>query len=237
MATQNRNDAPEGRDQTQRQQAGAAMPAGETTGPSGRSQGVSRSDQERQRQVSREPWGQSAQRGTGLSRRSAQSRSALPAIMSAPPGLLAGAFMSNPFEFMRRLNSEMDRLFESNLGGSGELESSGTATTWMPRIEKVQRDNQLVIRAELPGLNKDDVTINVDEGLLEISGERHQEDENKDDESYWTERSYGSFYRAIPLPDGVDEDKISANFDNGILNVTVPVPPQHQHKAKRVQIK
>ncbi|MGH7635950.1 MAG: Hsp20/alpha crystallin family protein, partial [Gemmatimonadaceae bacterium] len=65
----------------------------------------------------------------------------------------------------------------------------------------------------------------------------HQDEENEGDGSYWTERSYGSFYRAIPLPDGVDEDAITADFDNGVLHVTVPVPQQQQNKAKRVQIR
>jgi HSP20 family protein len=159
----------------------------------------------------------------------------VPSIMAAPPGLLAGAFMSNPFEFMRRLNSEMDRLFESQLGGDVQ-ESAVGAATWMPRIESVQHDNQLVVRAELPGLTKDDVTINVDDGTLEISGERRQNEEEQSDGSWWSERSYGSFYRAIPLPDGVNEDQITAKFENGILNVTVPLPQQATRKAKKIDI-
>jgi len=106
----------------------------------------------------------------------------------------------------------------------------------MPRIERFQRNNQLVVRAELPGLTRDDVTINVDEGTLEISGERRQDEEDQSDRSWWTERSYGSFYRAIPLPDGVNEDQITAKFEDGILNVTVPLPQQATRKAKKVEI-
>lgn len=233
MATQNQNEASEGRDKTQREQTGTGSASG-TPGLSGRAQGVTRGDQERQRSVSREPWTQSSQRGTGLSRRS-RSPSMVPSIMAAPPGLLAGAFMSNPFEFMRRLNSEMDRLFESQFGGDVQESGVGTAT-WMPRIESVQHNNQLVVRAELPGLTKDDVTINVDDGTLEISGERRQDEEEQSDGSWWSERSYGSFYRAIPLPDGVNEDQITAKFENGILNVTVPLPQQATRKAKKIDI-
>lgn len=233
MATQNRNEASEGRDKTQREQTGTGSASG-TSGLSGKSQGVTRGDQERQRSVSREPWTQSSQRGMGLSPRSG-SRSMVPSIMAAPPGLLAGAFMSNPFEFMRRLNSEMDRLFESHLGGEAQETGVG-ATTWMPRIERFQHDNQLIVRAELPGLTKDDVTINVDDGTLEISGERRQDEEDQSDGTWWSERSYGSFYRAIPLPDGVNEDQITAKFENGILNVTVPLPQQATRKAKKVDI-
>jgi len=233
MATHNQDEASQGRDKTQREQTATGSSSG-TSELSGRAPGVTRSDQERQRSVSREPGTQSSQRGTALSPRS-RSGSMVPSIMAAPPGLLAGAFMSNPFEFMRRLNSEMDRLFESHLGG--EVQESGIgATTWMPRIERFQRNNQLVVRAELPGLTRDDVTINVDEGTLEISGERRQDEEDQSDRSWWSERSYGSFYRAIPLPDGVNEDQITAKFEDGILNVTVPLPQQATRKAKKVEI-
>ena len=112
---------------------------------------------------------------------------------------------------MRRFTEEMDRLFEdvgfgSNclerpFGGRGELNSFA----WSPQIETFQRDNQFVFRADLPGMNKDDLKVSVDDNCLAIRGERKKEWSSDDESSggYRSERSYGSFYRCVPLPKSV----------------------------------
>ncbi len=190
-------------------------------------------EQEQQVPVSRE----GTSRGSPLSR---QDPSLLPSLFAAPPSLLSGAFMSNPFGFMRRMTEEMNRIFESaGMGAPLAPFSSqqGGMGTWMPQVEVQQRNNELIVRADLPGLKRDDVTVEVDDGVLTLSGERRQEEQEEREGFYRSERSYGSFYRAIPLPEGVKEDDISASFGDGVLEVRVPVPEQQQRRGRRVEIR
>ena len=98
-----------------------------------------------------------------------------------------------------------------------------------------QNGNQITVCADLPGLTAKDIDIEVEDGILTISGERHQSSEDKKEGYYRSERSYGSFARSVALPDGVDENQIRAKFDNGVLEVTVPVPEQRQ-RGRRVEI-
>ena len=90
----------------------------------------------------------------------------------------------------------------------------------------------MIVRAELPGLNKDDVKVEVtDDGLI-IRGERKQEHEEKGEGFYRSERSYGQFYRLIPLPEDVNTDQVRADFSNGVLEITVPVPERQQRRRE-----
>lgn len=191
-------------------------------------------EQEQRVPVSRE----GTSRGSALSR---QDPTLLPSIFAAPPGLLSGAFISNPFGFMRRMTEEMNRIFESAGMGTtlAPFSSSqqGGVGTWMPQVEVQQRNNELIVRADLPGLKRDDVTVEVDDGVLTLSGERRQENQEERQGFYRSERSYGSFYRAIPLPEGVNEDDISASFGDGVLEVRVPVSEQPQRRGRRVEIR
>lgn len=100
--------------------------------------------------------------------------------------------------------------------------------TWSPAVEVIEKQNALVLRADLPGLKPDEVSVNVEDGMLTISGERKQEHKEERDGYMRSERSYGSFYRAFPLPDGTDDDKIGASFKNGVLEITVPVSQRHE---------
>jgi HSP20 family protein len=193
-------------------------------------------EQEQRMPVSRE----GSQRGTAMSR--PPQSSLLPSsIFAAPPGQLSGAFMSNPFGFMRRMSEEMNRIFESaGLGGAiapvGGMEQASMAT-WMPQIEVRQKGNEFVVRADLPGLKREDVSVEVDDGILTLSGERRQESSEEHEGFYRSERSYGSFYRAIPIPEGVNEEEISATFGDGVLEVHVPVPAGQQRRGRKVEIK
>jgi len=154
---------------------------------------------------------------------------------------------TSPFSFMRRFSEEMDRIFEDFFGGGLLPSSPGrdlasrralAPTAWVPDIEVLQRGDQLVIHADLPGLNKDDVKISVDDGSLIIQGERRQEWEEGREGSgaYRSERRYGVFYRAIDLPEGVDPSKINATFRNGVLEVTMPAPAAEQTRGRRIEI-
>ncbi len=146
------------------------------------------------------------------------------------PGLLAlnprEFFSMNPFELMRRFTDEMDRAF----AGGREVREM-----WAPNIEVREKDNNLVISADLPGLNKEDVKIEAtDEGLV-IQGERKREEEKRERGLYRSERSYGRFYRLIPLPEGAKVENAKAQFNNGVLEITVPVS-EPERKRREIPI-
>ncbi len=152
----------------------------------------------------------------------------------------------SPFAMMRAMMDDMDRMFGgSNLGlrgltdrlfgnrSIGRLRPSSQDALWLPAIDVSKRDDNLVVHAELPGLNAKDVNVEVDNGTLTISGERTQ----STGDQYHSERSYGSFYRAIPLPENVDPDQIKATFTNGVLEVTMPAPKSEQQGRKKIEVK
>ena len=102
----------------------------------------------------------------------------------------------------------------------------------------MQKDGNLLVRADLPGLTKEDIKVEVTDDTLTIQGERKQEKKKEEREGYsYSECSYGSFYRAIPLPEGVDPSKATAEFRNGVLEVTVPAPSHPEPKARRLEVR
>ena len=180
-----------------------------------------------------------------------QQAPVLPAIFAAPPGVLMNAFLKNPWEFIQYMQDEMDRDFPttgSRPGAPDSLRYPGSArnaqraataesrTVWTPVMESFRRGNDLVVRAELPGLRTDDIDVSVQDDTLVIAGERKQQHENIDEGSYRSERRYGSFQRALPLPDGVNEEQISASFSDGVLEVRLPLPEPARKTARKVKI-
>jgi len=105
-----------------------------------------------------------------------------------------------------------------------------------PRIEAFQNDSRFVVRAELPGLKKEDVNVNVTDQTIILDGQRKTEQE-EDREGFHTKRSYGSFHRAIPLPEGTITDSAEARFKDGVLVVTLQAPPSDVRQGRRVEIK
>jgi HSP20 family protein len=144
-------------------------------------------------------------------------------------------FTMNPFALMRRMQEEMDRAFASSFGlwrGRGGEETP----IFAPPIEVRQEDHNLVVSADLPGMSKEDVRIECTEDALHIEGERRREHEETSGGVHRSERCYGRFQRSIPLPEGAEVDKASAQFKDGVLEVRVPVPEQ-QRKAREIPIK
>ena len=155
----------------------------------------------------------------------------------------------SPFSFMRRFSEEMDRLFEdfgygrggsslrsSGFGGGLTPRSEFGGSIWSPQVEMFERGNQLVIRADLPGLKRDDIKLEVADNCLTVEGERRHEQEEKQEGHYHSERSYGRFYRCIELPKGVDAASINASFRDGVLEVTMPKPPSESSGGRRIEI-
>lgn len=154
--------------------------------------------------------------------------------------------LPNPFNLLRRMTDEMDRWFDRAVNGyptqqGNSVESLtrqfNTPGIWAPKIEAFQRGDQFIVRAELPGLKKEDVRINVTDDSIVIEGERRDEFENTHGDVYHTERSYGSFYREIPLPEGAISDKADASFRNGVLEVKLQAPPNEVRRGRSVEIK
>jgi HSP20 family protein len=140
-------------------------------------------------------------------------------------------FFANPFSMMRRLSEEMDRAFSTTLGLGREMGA------FSPAVEVKEAGGNLVVHADLPGLSKDDVKVEVtDEGLV-IQGERKHESEETKGGWHRSERSYGHFYRAIPLPEGALVDRAQAQLKDGVLEVKVPLPEAAQHKSREIPIK
>ena len=112
----------------------------------------------------------------------------------------------------------------------------GVEGAWNPEIEVFEKKNRLVTRIDLPGLKKEEVKVEVTDGHLAISGERTREDEEKKEQFYRCEREYGSFYRAVPLPEGVKLEDVKATFADGVLEVSVPLPAKPEAKVRKVEI-
>ena len=154
--------------------------------------------------------------------------------------------IGSPFRMLDRFAEEMDRLFDDFGFGRGSLTPRlgfgwprpliRRAEEWLPDVEMLQRNNELVIRADLPGLTKDDVKVDVTEDAVTIQGERKREHEEEKAGVYRSERSYGSFYRCIALPEGAMTDQAKAIFKDGVLEVTMPAPPESVKRGRRLEI-
>jgi HSP20 family protein len=127
------------------------------------------------------------------------------------------------------LRREIDRLFEDTFGRDN-------ASSWTPAVDVRENQNELRLDLELPGINADEVEITTDNGVLTVRGEKHSERKEEDDARYHVvERSYGSFMRSFQLPQGLDDSRIEATFDNGILSIHIPKSALPQ--PKKIQIK
>lgn len=181
------------------------------------------------------------QKGAGMARRP----------QSAPGSYGA---TGTPFSLMRRMAEDMDRLFEdfgfglpgfalAPIVSSGVTPRRGGSTNaflrggWIPQIETFRKGDKLVLRADLPGLRKEDVSVDIEDGILTISGERSAEDVEDREGYFHSERSYGQFQRSLALPEGVTGDSCDATFKDGVLEVTIPVPKQAERSARKVTIR
>lgn len=147
---------------------------------------------------------------------------------------------NTPFALMRRFSEEMNNLFQDFGFGRDWLIPTGTDLPeglWSPQVEMFERDNQLVVRADLPGLTRNDINVELSNDGITIEGERKNEHEEKREGYYRSERSYGKFYRRIPVPEGVNAENAKAIFNNGVLEVTMAAPKREQRKARRLEIR
>jgi HSP20 family protein len=148
---------------------------------------------------------------------------------------------TSPFTLMRRLSDDMERVFEDTWGARRvprlfrALEIP--ETRWTPNIEAFERKGEFVVRADLPGMTKDNVKVEVSDGEIVIQGERNEEKEQKEKGYYASERSYGAFYRALPLPEGVKADDAKATFKDGVLEIVMPAAKLPEKHGRQLEIK
>lgn len=142
---------------------------------------------------------------------------------------------SDPFSAMR---AEMDRVFDAFMGrGSGYssiFRNSGNDVALHVDVHETPTD--MVVEAELPGLDEKDVTVTLKDGVLTLKGEKQSSREDKTKDYHVTERSYGSFQRSFRVGDMIDEDKVTAGFDKGLLKVTLPKRPEAAKTEKKIPI-
>jgi len=138
-----------------------------------------------------------------------------------------------PFRDFERMRREMDRIWDTffERGISRGEEEEG----WLPSLDVAETKNEIVVKAEVPGMDPKDIDISLSDGLLTIKGEKKQEREEKEENYHLVERSYGSFARSIRLPKEIQSDKINASYKNGVLKVVLP--KSEEAKKKEIKIK
>jgi HSP20 family protein len=136
------------------------------------------------------------------------------------PGSIGALATLGPFGMLRRLFEDLDRT---------------TAQPFSPTVEVTHRDGKLFVNADLPGMSAEDVQLSIEDDALIIAGERRSEHEERDGDVLRTERSYGSFQRVIPLPPGVDASAVDARFENGVLEVSLPLPAKKE-RGRQIEI-
>jgi HSP20 family protein len=139
-----------------------------------------------------------------------------------------------PVRELNTIQNEMNRLFNTFFDTPTANGGTQPARRWLPAMDLLETGDHFVLRADLPGLTEGDVTIELEDNVLTISGERKAEHEDREEGYYRVERASGSFSRSLTLPEGVDADAITASFTNGVLEVKVPKP--EQRKPRKVSI-
>jgi HSP20 family protein len=144
-----------------------------------------------------------------------------------------------PFSFMRRMMEDMERMFDRSFGRSllpDLWTNERSSFLWNPEIDVFERGDRLVVRADLPGIERDQVHLRLEEVGLVIEGERKEEHEERGERGYYrSERTYGSFRRVVPLPDGVEGETATAEMKNGVLEVSFK-KPEAKTRGKRIEI-
>ncbi|MCX8161004.1 MAG: Hsp20/alpha crystallin family protein [Candidatus Saccharicenans sp.] len=140
----------------------------------------------------------------------------------------------DPFRDIMVLRDRMNRLFEDLVSSPKFEESDIIQSTWSPAVDIYETENELVLTAELPGVDEKDVEIKVEDNTLSLRGERKFEKETREENYHRIERAYGSFFRSFSLPNYVDQEKISAEYENGLLKIHMP--KKAEVKPRKVKI-
>jgi HSP20 family protein len=140
----------------------------------------------------------------------------------------------SPFRALNTLRSEIDRLFDTQM--FGDIEPGLFGAGFAPALDICEEADKIIIKADLPGMEKDSVDISITDNVLTLKGERKQEKEDKGRNWHRIERSYGAFSRSVVLPGTVDRDKVTAEYKNGVLMITAPKTEAAKPKQIKVQV-
>jgi HSP20 family protein len=140
-----------------------------------------------------------------------------------------------PFREFERMRRDMDRLWDSFLEGGPRKRSEGRGE-WLPSLDVSETKNELVVKAEVPGMDPKNIDISLSDGMLTIKGEKKQEREEKEADYHLVERSYGAFTRSVQLPTEIQSDRISASYKNGILKITLPKSEEARKKEIKIKV-
>lgn len=143
---------------------------------------------------------------------------------------------ASPFAVMRRMQDEMDRWLGSSGGSRNWIPSTDEQLDWAPAVDVFERGSELVVRADLPGMSKEDIEVEVNEDAITIRGERRHEREEECEGVYRSERSYGTFSRVVPLPDGTITDSAKASFRDGVLEIIMQAPGREVKRGRRIEV-
>ena len=141
----------------------------------------------------------------------------------------------DPLKELSELQNRFNTIFGRTSLRQGNREEALALADWAPAVDISEDDKEFVIKAELPGLKRDEVKVTVEDGVLSISGERKTEKEEKNKKFHRVERSYGSFLRSFSLPEGADATQVNAEFADGVLNVHLAKTPKAQPKTIEVK--
>ena len=148
---------------------------------------------------------------------------------------LAPVRATTPFGLLRQMTTELDRMFDDPWTVRWPALQLDNNAVWSPKIDVFEKDNRLITKVDLPGVKKEDVSVEVADGQLTLTGERRIETENKNDNFYRAECEYGSFRRIVPLPQGVKVEDIKATFTDGVLEVSMPMPVTNNGRKIPIQ--
>ncbi|OGP72850.1 MAG: molecular chaperone [Deltaproteobacteria bacterium RBG_16_49_23] len=140
-----------------------------------------------------------------------------------------------PFRDFDRMGMEMDRFWDSffDIAPKGKTEEGGG---WFPYLDVSETKSDIVVKAELPGIDPKDIDISLSDGMLILKGERKSEKEEKDEDYHLVERSYGTFYRSVRLPREVQSNKINASYKDGVLKITLPKTGETKKKEIKIKV-
>lgn len=142
----------------------------------------------------------------------------------------------DPYKELEEVSNRLNRLFSRTPARTGTNQEMMVLADWMPSVDISETDTAYLIKGEIPGVNKDDVKVDIEDGMITLRGERKQEKEEKGRKFHRVERSYGCFARSFRMPDDVDESAVKAEFKDGMISITLPKSAQPRAKAIEVSV-
>jgi len=141
----------------------------------------------------------------------------------------------DPFRNVAALQDRINRIFDESFSRTADLEDDISMSAWKPSVDIYETDEAIILKAELPGIKKEDISVEVKDNILTLKGERAEEKEIKEKNYYRKERAFGTFNRAFNLQHRIQPDKIKARFKDGVLEIEIPKP--EEEKPKQITVK